>query len=114
MERPEQVYRIIEQATSELTRIDSWTFGGGTALMLPIDHRERFLLPRRRNAAPRHVRHRVHHENSRRGIPRRALKAFQDKCEAALKVARQVTPQFAGTIMTRPLYREGFCTGAKT
>ncbi|WP_322885925.1 hypothetical protein U8C32_26410 (plasmid) [Sinorhizobium medicae] len=61
-----------------------------------------------------------------------ALKAFQDKCEAALKVARQMNPQFAKTIMTRLLYRESFsdiprvaqsmtielletiCTGAKT
>lgn len=34
------------------------------------------------------------------------LKAFQDKCEAALKVARQMNPQFAETIMTRLLYRE--------
>ncbi|WP_318886555.1 hypothetical protein [Sinorhizobium meliloti] len=30
-----------------------------------------------------------------------ALKAFQDKGEAALKVARQMNPQFAETIMTR-------------
>ncbi|MCM5693923.1 hypothetical protein M8037_35395 [Sinorhizobium meliloti] len=29
-----------------------------------------------------------------------ALEAFQDKCEAALKVARQTNPQFAETIMT--------------
>ncbi|WP_158243763.1 hypothetical protein [Sinorhizobium medicae] len=61
-----------------------------------------------------------------------ASKAFQDKCEAALKVARQMNPQFAETIMTRLLYRESFsdiprvaqsmtielletiCTGAKT
>lgn len=61
-----------------------------------------------------------------------ALKAFQDKCEAALKVARQMNPQFPETIMTRLLYRESFsdiprvaqsmtielletiCTGAKT
>ncbi|WP_210213554.1 hypothetical protein [Sinorhizobium meliloti] len=27
------------------------------------------------------------------------LKAFQDKCEAALKIARQINPQFAETIM---------------
>ncbi|MDW9844127.1 hypothetical protein GOB05_30125 [Sinorhizobium meliloti] len=32
-----------------------------------------------------------------------ALKAFQDKCEAALKVARQMNPQFGETIMTRLL-----------
>jgi hypothetical protein len=38
----EQACRIIDQANSELTRIDSWTFGGGTALMLQIDHRESF------------------------------------------------------------------------
>jgi len=28
-----------------------------------------------------------------------ALKAFHDKCEAALKIARQINPQFAETIM---------------
>ncbi|WP_234825980.1 hypothetical protein [Sinorhizobium meliloti] len=61
-----------------------------------------------------------------------ALKARQDKCEVALKIARQMNPQFAETIMTRLLYRESFsdiprvaqamtielletiCTGAKT
>lgn len=66
----------------------------------------RRFTPRRRDAAPRHVRHRLRHENSRHGIPRLGLKAFQDKCEAALKVARQMNPQFAETIMTRLLYRE--------
>ena len=33
-----------------------------------------------------------------------ALRAFPDKCEAALKVALQMNPQFAETIMTRLLY----------
>ncbi|RVM21227.1 hypothetical protein CN130_34980 [Sinorhizobium meliloti] len=39
----EQACRIIEQANSEPTMIDSWTFGGGTALMLQIDHRALLL-----------------------------------------------------------------------
>ncbi|MEY9101504.1 hypothetical protein ABIA24_004477 [Sinorhizobium fredii] len=38
----DQAGRIIDQANSELTLIDNWTFGGGTALMLQIDHRESF------------------------------------------------------------------------
>jgi len=38
----EQAGRIFDQANSELTLIDGWTFGGGTALMLQIDHRESF------------------------------------------------------------------------
>ncbi|MCM5690351.1 hypothetical protein M8037_16395 [Sinorhizobium meliloti] len=38
----EQACRIIEQANSELTMIDGWTFGGGTALMLQIHHHESF------------------------------------------------------------------------
>lgn len=33
---------IIDQANSEFTLVDRWTFGGGTALMLHIDHRESF------------------------------------------------------------------------
>ncbi|MDW9590277.1 hypothetical protein GOC31_30860 [Sinorhizobium meliloti] len=33
----EQACRIIEQANSELTMIDSWTFGGGTALMPQLE-----------------------------------------------------------------------------
>ena len=37
-----------------------------------------------------------------------ALTPFGDKCEKALKVARQMNPQFAETIMTRLLYREDF------
>lgn len=37
----DQACLIIEQANSELTMIDR-TFGGGTALMLQIDHRESF------------------------------------------------------------------------
>lgn len=37
-----------------------------------------------------------------------ALTPFHDKCEAALKVARKMNPQFAETIMTRLLYRESF------
>ncbi|WP_269285342.1 nucleotidyl transferase AbiEii/AbiGii toxin family protein [Sinorhizobium psoraleae] len=37
-----------------------------------------------------------------------ALTPFHDKCEAALKVARQMNLQFAETIMTRLLYRESF------
>jgi hypothetical protein len=39
-----QLFRIacslIRQANSRQTIIDSWTFGGGTAMMLQIDHRE--------------------------------------------------------------------------
>ncbi|MEI2298779.1 nucleotidyl transferase AbiEii/AbiGii toxin family protein [Ensifer sp. MJa1] len=38
----DQACRIIDQANSSLTLIDTWTFGGGTALMLQIDHRESF------------------------------------------------------------------------
>lgn len=38
----DQACHIIDQANSEITLIDSWTFGGGTALMLQIDHRESF------------------------------------------------------------------------
>jgi hypothetical protein len=94
MERPvEQACRIIDQAKSELTRIDSWTFGGGTALMLQIDHRERIACVMKT--------HGVEYLDE-------ALRAFQDKCEAALKVAHQMNPQFAETIMTRLLYRESF------
>ncbi|APG86344.1 hypothetical protein SAMCCGM7_pA0004 (plasmid) [Sinorhizobium americanum CCGM7] len=37
-----------------------------------------------------------------------ALAPFRDKCEAALKVARQMNPQFAETIMTKLLSRESF------
>jgi len=213
----EQACRIIEQANSELTMIDSWTFGGGTALMLQIDHRESFdvdiflddpqLLPYlnpktqgyaldinpdgyesdgsrtlkivfenvgeidficapsltgnptvRAEVRGRHVLLETPGEIIAKKVyyrgaamqPRdmfdiacvmkthgveyldEALKAFQDKCEAALKVARQMNPQFAETIMTRLLYRESFsdiprvaqsmtielletiCTGAKT
>jgi hypothetical protein len=39
-----QLFRIacslIEQANADQTVIDSWTFGGGTAMMIQIDHRE--------------------------------------------------------------------------
>jgi hypothetical protein len=31
---------MIEQVNSEQHIIDHWTFGGGTAMMLQIDHRE--------------------------------------------------------------------------
>ena len=31
---------LIRQANSEQLIIDHWTFGGGTAMMLQIDHRE--------------------------------------------------------------------------
>jgi hypothetical protein len=31
---------LINQVNSEQTLIDDWTFGGGTAMMLQIDHRE--------------------------------------------------------------------------
>ncbi|WP_026619952.1 nucleotidyl transferase AbiEii/AbiGii toxin family protein [Ensifer sp. WSM1721] len=37
-----------------------------------------------------------------------ALTPFHDKCEAALKVARQMNAQFAKAIMTRLLHRESF------
>ena len=37
-----------------------------------------------------------------------ALTPFRDKCEAALKVARQMNPQFAESIMSRLLHRDGF------
>jgi hypothetical protein len=33
-------YSLIRQVNSEQKLIDHWTFGGGTALMLQIDHRE--------------------------------------------------------------------------
>jgi hypothetical protein len=32
---------IIDQANSDFELVSDWTFGGGTALMLQIDHRER-------------------------------------------------------------------------
>nr|WP_244428332.1 nucleotidyl transferase AbiEii/AbiGii toxin family protein [Sinorhizobium fredii] len=189
----EQAGRIFDQANSELTVIDGWTFGGGTALMLQIDHRESFdvdiflddpqvlpyLNPKTqgytldispvgyesdgsrtlkivfenvgeidficapsltdnptvkaevrgrdvlletpaeiiakkiyyRGAAmqPRDMfdiacvlrTHGVEYLNE-------ALAPFRDKCEAALKVARQMNPQFAETIMTKLLSRESF------
>ncbi|MEF0941893.1 nucleotidyl transferase AbiEii/AbiGii toxin family protein [Rhizobium sp. BR 362] len=34
--------QIISQANSKFTILDSWSFGGGTALMLQIGHRESF------------------------------------------------------------------------
>lgn len=38
----DQSVSIIDQANSSYTLLDSWTFGGGTALMLQISHRESF------------------------------------------------------------------------
>lgn len=38
----DQSVSIINQANSHFKLLDSWTFGGGTALMLQIDHRESF------------------------------------------------------------------------
>ncbi|MDL2410775.1 nucleotidyl transferase AbiEii/AbiGii toxin family protein [Rhizobium calliandrae] len=38
----DQAQKIISQANSKFTVLDSWSFGGGTALMLQIDHRESF------------------------------------------------------------------------
>ncbi|MEY9101469.1 hypothetical protein ABIA24_004442 [Sinorhizobium fredii] len=38
----------------------------------------------------------------------KSLAPFHDKCEAALKVARRMNPQFAETIMTKLLSRESF------
>lgn len=38
----DQSVSIINQANSRFRLLDSWTFGGGTALMLQIDHRESF------------------------------------------------------------------------
>lgn len=38
----DQAATIIDQANAKFSLIDSWTFGGGTALMLQIDHRESF------------------------------------------------------------------------
>jgi nucleotidyltransferase AbiEii toxin of type IV toxin-antitoxin system len=33
---------LIRQVNSEQVIIDHWTFGGGTAMMLQIDHRESY------------------------------------------------------------------------
>nr|WP_220326215.1 nucleotidyl transferase AbiEii/AbiGii toxin family protein [Rhizobium wenxiniae] len=38
----DQSVSIINQANSSFKLLDSWTFGGGTALMLQISHRESF------------------------------------------------------------------------
>lgn len=38
----DQSVSIINQANFHFRLLDSWTFGGGTALMLQIDHRESF------------------------------------------------------------------------
>lgn len=38
----DQAASIINQANSSFKLLDSWTFGGGTALMLQINHRESF------------------------------------------------------------------------
>jgi len=44
----DQAARIIDHANSRFTLIDRWSFGGGTALMLQIDHRESFACRRLR------------------------------------------------------------------
>lgn len=36
----DQAVSIINQANYSFKPLDSWTFGGGTALMLQINHRE--------------------------------------------------------------------------
>lgn len=38
----DQACSIIEQANTAVDLVDRWSFGGGTALMLQIDHRESF------------------------------------------------------------------------
>lgn len=38
----DQAQKIISQANSKFTVLDRWSFGGGTALMLQIGHRESF------------------------------------------------------------------------
>lgn len=38
----DQAVSIINQANTSFKLLDSWTFGGGTALMLQINHRESF------------------------------------------------------------------------
>lgn len=38
----DEAVSIIAQANTPFTVVDSWTFGGGTALMLQINHRESF------------------------------------------------------------------------
>lgn len=38
----DQAQKIISQANSKFTVLDSWSFGGGTALMLQIGHRQSF------------------------------------------------------------------------
>lgn len=38
----DQACSIIEQANATVDLVDRWSFGGGTALMLQIDHRESF------------------------------------------------------------------------
>jgi hypothetical protein len=38
----DEALRIIEQANATVPATDTWSFGGGTALMLQIDHRESF------------------------------------------------------------------------
>lgn len=35
-----EAYTIIDHVNREHTILDNWTFGGGTAMMLQIDHRE--------------------------------------------------------------------------
>lgn len=189
----DQAGRIIEQANAERTLIDSWTFGGGTALMLQINHRESFdvdiflddpqLLPYLNpttqgytldfnpdgyetdgsrtlkivfenvgeidficapclsNSPTVNARVRgkdVMLETAAEIIAKKiyyrgatmqprdmfdiacvvrthgqeylnqALTPFRGKCEAALKVAHQMNPQFAETIMARLLHRDKF------
>jgi hypothetical protein len=189
----DQACRVIDQANSKLKLIDNWTFGGGTALMLQIDHRESFdvdiflddpqllpyLNPRTQGypldinpdgyASDGSTTLKIVFENVGeidficapsltdnptvkakvrgrdvlletpaeiitkkiyyRGAamqPRdmfdiacvarthgleylsQALTPFRDRCEAALKVARQMNPQFAETIMARLLRHAGF------
>lgn len=189
----DQAGSIIDHANSEFPLIDNWTFGGGTALMLQIDHRESFdvdiflddpqllpyLNPRTQGyeldinpdgyesdgsrtlkvvfenvgeidfiCAPsltdnptvsatvrgravlleppaEIIAKKIYYRGAAmqprdmfdiacvvrtHGLEylKQALTPFRDKCEAALKVARQMNPQFAETIMSRLLRRDGF------
>lgn len=109
----DEAVSIIAQANTPFTVADSWTFGGGTALMLQINHRESFdidifiddpqVLPYLNPTTQGYTLKMNPDDYESDGTH-----ALKEKAALALNVAENMNEGFARNIMSKLQFRDGY------
>jgi hydrogenase maturation factor HypE len=98
---------LIRQVNSEQSIIDHWTFGGGTAMMLQIDHRGSSIKPRDifdiAAAGEQHADSVID-----------ALRSYRTEVQTTLGVIDKLNPDFVNSAIAQLAIKDKFRSVAKT